>query len=159
MKLTRTLNVTEKEFFDYLEDELISEFVKYSKKGQRPDSIEKGMKYVKNANDKFTKSEVVIQKYKRGEIYAFKYKTYTDTIYVTYLTKVESEDKLTVTFIQDMQKQNHKNRLFKSFSTAFYLGRMSDRLYDIQKRIIDKREGVLQENERYPRFKKLRRKL
>lgn len=143
MKVRRTLKVNEQEFYDYLEKEIVSEINQYSQKNICATDIKKGVKYTKNMDDKHSKIDISIENYVRGYIYKFKVKTLTDNILISYETKPTTDGHVEVTFLQNIDsfEENQKNKLFKSFSTAFYLGRMCDKLYDIQNKIINERDG------------------
>lgn len=143
MKITRLLKITEKEFYDYLEEELLLDIEKCTHKQLQSKDIKKGMKYSKFTQDVNARADIIIQKYQRGEIYQNKIKTLSDSIIITYQTKVTHEG-LKVVFkehIQSYESQKH-HYLGKIFYELVYLRRMNETLYNIEKHIINKRNGI-----------------
>lgn len=144
MKLIRTLEITSDEFFDHLECELIEMANKAGKKIKLTD-IKKGLKYNIRNESKYTNCEITLMEYERDYIYKSRIKSLEDTITLSY--RIEKDPKgIKVTFDQNIASFENKkqNRLMKGWSEAVYLGRMSDTLYDIQKKCIQKREGIVE---------------
>lgn len=141
MKITRTLNVSEKEFYDFLESELHSVIHQSSNEELSAITIQKGLKYSKNEENKNARIDVVIVDYQRGSVYKTRVKSLTDSIEMSYETETVREG-LKVIFSQEVESFNMKkhNWLVKEFSEGVYLGRMSELLYEIQKKIIQQRE-------------------
>lgn len=143
MKLTRILKVTEKEFYDFLEDSLLSDIYQWTSKELSVDNIKKGLKYSKHDQDTFTRIDISISDYKRGTSYKSEIKSMSDTITISYETEAVA-DGLKIVFIQTFEsfEKGKHNKLMKMFSEAVYYGRMSDNLFDIQNKIIKKRKGI-----------------
>lgn len=142
MKLTRILKITEKDFYDYLEKDLISDIYQCTSMKIGVKDIKKGLKYSKYDNNAHTRIDICILDYKRGEFYKAKIKSIIDTITISYETEV-LEDGLKVVFnqnIEDFESKKH-NKFMRLFSEAVYYGRMTDILYDIQNKIINNKEG------------------
>ena len=142
MKLTRTLKVSEAEFYDYLECELLTTIYQCSAKELSANDIKKGLNYSKNEDNTNARIDVTILEYQRGSVYKANIKSLTDNIILSYETKVEN-DGLTVVFhqyIDSFERKKH-NRFMHFFSEGVYLGRMSDMIYGIQKKIITQREA------------------
>lgn len=136
MKLTRTLNITQDEFYDCLETDIIHDLYEYQDTEISAADIRKGLKYQKK--DKATQADVTltILNYVRGSIYQASIKTLYDTVIVHYETEM-TEDGLKIIFQQHIKSydtQKH-HKLTKWFSDGIYLGRMSDTLFTIQKKI------------------------
>ncbi|MBK1812200.1 DUF3284 domain-containing protein [Clostridium sp. YIM B02505] len=145
MKLTRILKITEKDFYDFLENDLLSDINQCLGKELSVEDIKKGLKYSKYDNNAHTRIDISILEYKRGEFYKSKIKTLVDTITITYETEVVEEG-LKITFnqhIESFEKEKH-NKLMRMFSEAVYYGRMTDTLYDIQKKILSSKEGIVE---------------
>lgn len=143
MKLTRILKITEKEFYDHLENDLLSNIGQCSDKKLSAKDIKKGLKYEKYAEDALTSIVTSILDYKRGSFYKSETKSIVDTITISLETEIV-DDGLKVIFnqyIESFEKKKH-NKFMRLFSEAVYYGRMTDTLYDIQKKIINKRDGV-----------------
>lgn len=151
MKLIRTLKVTKKEFYDFLEDDLLSNIYQCTQKKLSTNDIKKGLHYSKNDSDVHTRVDVTIVDYLRGEYYKSKIKSMEDTVSIVYRTK-EVEDGLEVEFTQHISSFENKkhNKIMKGFSEAVYLSRMTDTLYDIQKKIINKKEGIIEKKPSQP---------
>jgi hypothetical protein len=141
MKITRVLKVTEKEFYDFLEDSLLSDIYQCTNKNLSVESIQKGLKYSKHDKDAFTRIDISILDYKRGVSYKSEIKSMADTITISYETEVV-DDGLKILFNQNFESFESKkhNKFMRLFSEAVYYGRMTDTLYDIQNKIINKRE-------------------
>lgn len=136
MKITRTLQVSEQEFYDYLEQDILSNVQQNSDSCLHAQDIKKGLKYSRNKSDRNARIDVMILEYQRGTCYKVEITSLTDTIVLSYET-ITTENGLTVIFhqtIQSFEKKKHK-KLMKMFSEGIYLGRMCDVLYDIQTKI------------------------
>ena len=145
MKLTRILKITQKEFYDFLENDLLSNIYQCTNEKLSVKDIKKGLKYTKHDRDAFTRIFISILDYKRDEFYKSEIKSITDTITISFQTEVV-DDGLKVIFnqyIEGFENKKH-NKLMRLFSEGVYYGRMTDTLYDIQKKIINNREGILE---------------
>lgn len=145
MKLTRVLKVTETEFYDFLETDLLSNIYQCTGKNLSVKDIKKGLKFSKNGQDALARIDISILDYEKGSIYKSKSKSLTDTIIISFETEV-IDDGLKVIFNQHLENFESKkhNRLIRLFSEGVYLGRMTDTLYDIQNKIIKKRKESLE---------------
>lgn len=145
MKLTRILKITEKDFYDFLENDLLSNINQCKGKEISVEDIKKGLKYSKYDNNAHTRIDITILEYKRGEFYKSQIKSLLDTITISYETEVVDEG-LKIIFsqhIESFEKEKH-NKLMRMFSEAVYYGRMTDTLYDIQKKILNSKEGIVE---------------
>lgn len=140
MKLTRILKITEKEFYDFLETDLLSNIRQCTGKELSVKDIKKGLKYSKHEEDAITRIDVSILDYKRGSIYKSITKSLADTITISFETELV-DDGLKIVFNQHLEDFENKkqNKVLRMFSEAVYYGRMTDTLYDIQKKIINNR--------------------
>lgn len=138
MKIKRTLQISENEFYDYLEGELIRECQLTKTK------IEKGLNYKKTDPKTQLEISVFVINYIRGTLYEVKISSSYETYFLKYTTQ-ENENGLEIQFEQHIESFEIKkqNRLMRLFSEGFYLGRMSDTLFDIQKKIHEKRRTDL----------------
>ncbi|MDO4664290.1 MAG: DUF3284 domain-containing protein [Erysipelotrichaceae bacterium] len=93
MKLIRTFNITEDEFYDYLEQQLCEDIHKTTHKKFSPKQLKKGFTYEK----KGVRTKIIINDYVRGSIYSTTAKSFTDYIKVTYTTK-QTEEGLEIVF-------------------------------------------------------------
>ena len=138
MKIKRTLQIRENEFYDYLEGELIRECQLTKTK------IEKGLNYKKTDPKTQLEISVFVINYIRGTLYEVKISSSYETYFLKYTTQ-ENENGLEIQFEQHIESFEIKkqNRLMRLFSEGVYLGRMSDTLFDIQKKIHEKRRTDL----------------
>ena len=136
MKLTRILKITEKDFYDFLENDLISNIYKFTNKEVSKIDIKKGLKYTKYDNNAHIKLDISILEYERGKIFKSMTKSLFDTITISFETETV-DNGLKIIFNQDIEsfKKEKHNKFMRLFSEAVYYGRMSDTLYDIQKKI------------------------
>lgn len=138
MKIKRTLQISENEFYDYLEGELIRECQLTKTK------IEKGLNYKKTDPKTQLEISVFVINYIRGTLYEVKISSSYETYFLKYTTQ-ENENGLEIQFEQHIEsfEMKKQNRLMRLFSEGVYLGRMSDTLFDIQKKIHEKRRTNL----------------
>ncbi|EAC5418049.1 DUF3284 domain-containing protein, partial [Listeria monocytogenes] len=134
----RTLQISENEFYDYLEGELIRECQLTKTK------IEKGLNYKKTDPKTQLEISVFVINYIRGTLYEVKISSSYETYFLKYTTQ-ENENGLEIQFEQHIESFEIKkqNRLMRLFSEGVYLGRMSDTLFDIQKKVHEKRRTDL----------------
>lgn len=140
MKLVRTIPVTSEEFFAYINESILNGCNHATKKFNQSD-IKEGFSYTIE-DDKHTKTKITLLKYRPNSLYQSKIISTLDTHILTY-TITTTDEGIEVTFEQDIESFNKlkDKSMNKKFQEAFYLGRMSDTLYDIQKEIIAKRNG------------------
>ena len=146
MEITRNLEITASEFFDCLFQNTVDEIAKESEKEISKDSIKKGFKFVHQGEDKYSRITLEVVDYEKDTFYKAKRISYGATVIVSYKV-VPNEKGITVTLTQDVL-QAGKPMQYKGFlgkmSESFYLGRMSDNLYGIQKKVINTKEGIVE---------------
>ena len=138
MKIIRTIKVTETQFYDYLEQQLLDDIQNSSKKQITISDIKKGLKYTKEDKDSKLITEISIQQYVRGECYRFKVTYMSDSTTIEYRTK-STDEGLQITMsqrIQSFEEKSH-NKISRAFHEAIYLSRMSHAIYDIEKSILN----------------------
>ncbi|MEB5952455.1 DUF3284 domain-containing protein [Enterococcus innesii] len=137
MKIKRKLQISENEFYDYLEGELIRECQLTKTK------IEKGLNYKKTDPKIQLEISVFVINYIRGTLYEVKISSSYETYFLKYTTQ-ENENGLEIQFEQHIEsfEMKKQNRLMRLFSEGVYLGRMSDTLFDIQKKSM-RRGGLI----------------
>ncbi len=136
MKLKRTLKISEQEFYNFIEKDFVENFKACTGKDISVDEIKKGVSYVREDKKVPGGTKITITEYQRNHCYGIEVKNVADTFSLLYHT-CPVEKGLEVTLNQTVASFNKKrhNKLMRLFSEAIYLGRMSDTLYDIQKRI------------------------
>lgn len=156
MKLIRTFNITTEEFYNYLEDQLLRDIQKNTKRKVTKKDIHSGYQYEnKDANCKIT-----IDTYTRGSTYISTVKSQTSYIRVSYHTQ-ETKDGLQIEFEQFVSDQDDRIQQMNFFARQLHnwvsFGRMSHTLYDMRNAIINKREGIETVNFQQPERHKLLR--
>ena len=131
------LKITEKEFYDFLENDLLSNIYQCTGKELSVNDIKKGLKYAKQGKDALTRTDISILDYKRGAVYKSEIKSIADTITISFETEVV-KDGLKIVFTQFIKSFDEKkhNKFMKIFSETIHYGRMSDTLYGIEKKIL-----------------------
>lgn len=138
MKIIRTIKVTETQFYDYLEQQLLDDIKNSSKKQITISDIKKGLKYTKEDKDSKLITEISIQQYVRGECYRFKVTYMSDSTTIEYRTK-STDEGLQISMsqrIQSFEEKSH-NKISRAFHEAIYLSRMGNAIYDIEKSILN----------------------
>jgi len=141
MKITRTLNITCDEFFDYLENQLLN-IANNSLEDQEAytnSDIQEGFRIIQNG-DNVNKLELIIENYVRGKSYSASVNSLTDAYQVSY-TVNPIGDGIEVEYEQiNLTKLfNAKTGFFAKWGEALYLSRMSNSLYDMQNAILKSR--------------------
>lgn len=143
MKITRILKVSETEFYDHLELELLSDIHQCTHKTYEKKDIRKGLKYSKYTQDVHAQVTITISEYKRGSLYQSRVQTLSDSITITYQTSHVPEGLQVVLeeHIQSYESQPH-SFLARAFYELIYLRRMNETLYDLEHTITCQREGI-----------------
>ena len=161
MKLIRTFEITSDEFYDHLEESLLQDIQKTTKRKLDKKVIHTGYVY----ENSLAQCKITINKYERGHIYQSTVKSRTDFIRITYETK-ETDSGLEITFEQFVSGiddcMDKKGFLARQFYSWVSFGRMSRTLYDMRNDIINKRNGIqpvkTQKPEQYTLLKKVLKK-
>lgn len=124
MKIIRTLAVTNTEFYDWLEKQLLIEIQAATGEILTATSIKKGLTYTKTTAKTAAQIKITIDDYQRG----IKYQ----------MTAISPLDTVTVTFLEDVDSYRPQQHhwLLRNFSQALLLGRMSDKLLQLEQQII-----------------------
>ena len=159
MKLIRTFQITNDEFYDYLEEQLLADISSTTNQNVKVKDLKKGFSYEK----KQASTVITINDYKRNEVYSTTAKSRTDFITVTYRTK-ETKEGLEIIFEEYLHSydsiRDKKNPISRGFHEWMTFGRMSHTLYGIRNDIINKREGIQTKKPQQPEpMKGLRKKL
>lgn len=145
MKLIRTFQITSDEFYSYLEEHLLEEIKKTTKKKNiHPSVLRSGYSY----ENKDARSKVTINNYERGKIYQVTVSSYTQFVRVRYTTE-QTDEGLKITFEQSTSEDKNlekKNILYRTWHNWVTFGRMSHTLYDMRTDIFNIREGIQPKN-------------
>ena len=148
MKIVRPLKVTPDEFFDVLEEALLSDITKATGEDVDGSVLIPGYTFVQYPDQASIKTTTVITAYDRGVRYASRSSSPTDTVELSYeIVPSESGTGYEVTFAQDIESFKLKRKGFsKSATEMLYLGKMSSALVDLQDKALDKREGIVRKD-------------
>lgn len=152
MKVIRNLQITPTEFFNTVFDELIEEIEKTDKRTFSRSDFKKGFKYVHCAEDMYARVDFEIVDYQEESFYKCLRTSVNGTSTLSYEV-VSNETGITVTFEQDIKNREEGKKppkLFALFSEANALGRMTDKLYAIQNRVLNAKEGFVEQKSNSP---------
>lgn len=151
MKITRNLEITASEFFDGLTQSVVDDIAKSCKKEIAKEDIKKGFKFVHRGEGAYSKITFEVVDYQENEYYKAKRSSINGTVTVIYTVK-PNEKGICVTLEQIINQPNQKKlgKLMQKIFDAVYLGRMSDNLYGIQKRVLNQKEGIVEKNPMQP---------
>lgn len=152
MKVIRNLEITAAEFFGAVFEELTAQIGAADKTVPAPTAFQTGFTYVYNPEDPALKITFEIVEYQEDKFYKAVRTSSTGTITMIY--EVVPNDKgITVSFSYDNDAETRsgkRSRLFAAFSEMLFLGRMTDRLYGLQRNVINKKEGFTEKKSNSP---------
>lgn len=159
MKVIRNLEITAEEFFNAVFDELIEDIEKADKKKFERTDFKKGFQYVRCAEDAYSRVDFEIVDYQEGSFYKCKRTSINGTTSLSYeVTPIEKG--ISVTFIQEIVPRvegKKPNKLLALFSEANNLGRMTDKLYAIARRVTNEKEGFVEKTSNNPFIPNIRK--
>lgn len=142
MKVIRDLEISASEFFNALLDNVIDDIVTNTGKEVSKENLKKGFKFVHRGENIGQRITFEIVDYQQDKVYKAKRKSINGTVSVYYVVKPNDKGGITVTFEQNFPEETKKQgTLMKGFSETIYLGRMTDSLYEIQKKVLLSKEG------------------
>jgi len=160
MKVIRNLEITAEEFFNAVFDELIEQIEKTDKKKFERSDFKKGFQYVHCAEDAYKRADFEIVDYQEGNFYKCTRKTINGISSLSYEV-TPTETGICVAFTQEntlRKEDKKKNKIFALISEVNSLGRMTDKLYDLQRRVINEKEGFVERKSNNPLFPDIRTK-
>ena len=133
MKIIRELQVTSDEFYDFLENEFLTQINQADNQTKKIDRLKKGLRYSKLSDNVYTKTDYEILDYHRHETYVIQISSHSEKTITSYKTKPSAKG-LEVTLEQEQNKltKNSKSKLIKWMGELLYFGRLSENLYKIQ---------------------------
>ena len=160
MKVIRNLEISAGEFFGVVLEELAAEIKSLSGAECTAADLHAGYVYIHNPDDVATKVVFEIVEYQEEKLYkAVRTAAEGD---LTMIYDVVPNDKgITVSFTYENTTPAGKAKkgLFGAFSQIIFLSRMTDKLYDIQRTIINRREGFTEWKSGTPLFPNIRKSL
>lgn len=143
MKISRTLSITTDEFFDYLENQLLkiaNDNLDKEQEAYTNTDIQEGFRIIQNRDTAVNKVELLINKYKKGELYEATASSITDSYRMSYQITPKDD-----TILVDYEQVNLNNfqaeskGFFAKLGEALYLSRMSNSLYDVERAVLKAR--------------------
>lgn len=155
MKVTRNLQITASEFFGVVFKELAEEIENATKEKVDPAAFHSGYTCTYSGKDPATKLTFKIVEYREDTFYKAVRTSASVTATITY-DVVPAEAGIAVTF-EYSDGSPKKKGIFGMFFEALYLGRMTDKLYAIQRSVINEKEGFTQRNSNSPFVPEIRK--
>lgn len=160
MKVTRNLQITAKEFFDAIFEELVQEIEKLDHQKISKESLKTGFHYHHKGKDAYSNIDFEIVEYEEEKIYNSVRTSFNGTTSIRY--EVSSiENGITVTFTHESNEhrsQKKQPKIISMFTEAYELGRMTDKLYSYQKKVINEKEGFEEKDFGSPLLPNIRKK-
>lgn len=148
MKVIRDLEITAEEFFGVVFAELQEELRRAGHESADASELRTGFTHVLNGEDPALKTTFQIVEYREYRFYNAVRASASGTAAITY-DVTPKEKGITVTFTYD-DGQPRKKGLFSAFSDTIYLSRMTDKLYAIQRTVVNEKEGFTEKRSNSP---------
>lgn len=158
MKVIRNLEISASEFFSVVLEELVKEIKSVGKAEVRPSDIHEGFQYTAHAEDPALKVTFEVVAYQEDKHYKSVCTSANGAITVIY-DVVPNEKGISVAFTYENSTPAGKSKkgLFGAFSEIMFLSRMTDRLYGIQRTVINRNEGFTEYKSNFPLFPDIRK--
>lgn len=157
MKVIRDLEISASEFFGVVLQELAAEIKKLGG-NCTPADLHQGFTYVHSPDDVATRVVFEIAEYQEDRLYKAVRSSAEGDLIIAY--DVVPHDKgITVTFTYENTTPagRAKKGLFGAFSQIIFLSRMTDKLFDIQRTVINQKEGFTEWKSGTPLFPNIRK--
>ena len=160
MKVIRNLEISAGEFFGVVFEELVKEIQSVDKADVRASDLHEGFQYIAHAEDPALKVIFEVVAYQEDKHYKSVCTSANGTITVIY-DVVPSEKGISVSFTYENTTPagQKKKGFFGAFSEILFLSRMTDRLYDIQRTVINRKEGFTEWKSGSPLFPNIRKSI
>lgn len=158
MKVIRDLEITASEFFGVVLEELAAEVASLSGKDCTSADFHQGYTYIHNPDDVATKVVFEIAEYQEDKLYKAVRASAEGELIMTY-DVVPNDKGITVTFTYENTTPagQQKKGIFGIFTQTIFLSRMTDKLFDIQRTVINRREGFTERKSGTPLFPNIRK--
>lgn len=160
MKVIRNLEISSGEFFGVVLEELAAEIKSMSGSDCPVDSLQEGFSYIHSPDDAALKVVFQIVEYREDRLYKAVRSSAEGDLTIVY--DVVPDDKgITVTFTYENTTPagQQKKGIFGAFSQIIFLSRMTDKLFDIQRTVINRKEGFTERKSGTPLFPNIRKSL
>ena len=160
MKVIRDLEITASEFFGVVLEELAAEIRSLSGTECTAADLHEGYTYIHNPDDVSTKVVFEIVEYQEDRLYKAVRASAEGELIMTY-DVVPNDKGITVTFTYENTTPagQQKKGIFGAFSQIIFLSRMTDKLFDIQRTVINRKEGFTERKSGTPLFPNIRKSL
>lgn len=155
MKVIRDLQITASEFFGVVFAELAAEVKAAGGDAVATEALTTGFTQVYRPEDPALKVTFEIVEYQEDKLYKAARTSASGTATITYDVTPKA-DGITVTFTYETSEPPKKG-LFAAFSDMIFLSRMTDKLYGIQRTVINEKEGFVERKSNSPLFPDIRR--
>ena len=158
MKVIRDLEITAGEFFGVVFDELAAEIKSLSGTECAAADLHEGYTYIHNPEDAATKVVFEIVEYQEEKLYKAVRTSAEGDLTIIY-DVVPKEKGITVSFTYDNTTPagQQKKGFFGAFSQIIFLSRMTDKLFSIQRTVINRKEGFTEWKSGTPLFPNIRK--
>ncbi len=154
MKVIRDLQITASEFFGVVFAELAAE-IRAQGMTLEPEALVKGFTQVSHPEDPALKVTFEIVEYQEDRLYIAAQTSASGRTTISYEVTPKA-DGITVVFNWDNGQPEGKGFMAK-FSQLMFLRNMTEKLYDIQRTVINEKEGFTERKSNNPLFPSIRR--
>ena len=160
MKVIRNLEISAGEFFGVVLEELAAEIKSLSGTDCTPSDFQQGYTYVYMPNDPALKVVFKIVEYQEEKLYKAVRSSAEGDLTITYNVTANDKD-ITVTFDYENTTPagQQKKGIFGFFSQTIFLSRMTDKLYGIQRTVVNRKEGFTEYKSNNPLFPSIRKSI
>ena len=141
------MNISSKEYFDFITEHLLDELPKSMKKKVERSDIKKGLKYRQTyklkSGDFVSKKEIV--DFEFGKVYRLQMEIPDGLQYIGHKVDEISENEIEVTYEESVETSKSTTSLFHKLKTSSNKKQMKQRLKAIEEHIISKREEAEKE--------------
>ena len=160
MKVIRNLEISAGEFFGVVFEELAKEIRSVDKADVRVSDLHEGFQYIAHAEDPALKVIFEVVAYQEDKHYKSVCTSANGTITVIYdVVPCEKGISVSFTYENTTPAGQKKKGIFGAFSEILFLSRMTDRLYDIQRTVVNRKEGFTEWKSGSPLFPNIRKSI
>ena len=160
MNVIRDLEISASEFFSVVLEELAAEIKSLSGNECTAADLHEGYTYIHNPADPVTKVVFEIVEYQEDKLYKAVRTAAEGSLTIIYdVTPNEKGITVSFTYENTTPAGRPKKGLFGAFSQIIFLSRMTDKLFDIQRTIINRREGFTEWKSGTPLFPNIRKSI
>lgn len=160
MKVIRNLEISAGEFFSVVLEELAAEVKSMSGKDCAIADLCTGYTYIHNPDDAATKVVFEIVEYQEEKLYKAVRSAASGDLSITYdVTPCENGISVAFTYENTTPAGRPRKGIFGIFSQVIFLSRMTDKLFDIQRTVVNRKEGFTEWKSGTPLFPNIRKSI